>query len=122
MAWKPGRSGNPGGRPKETEDMRKTRELAQQHSIRAIERLVQLLKSNNGPVAIRAAEAILDRGLGKPVTVIDMMNSGVDVEPEQPKRCLDFSRLTKEELQTMRDLARKAQRPTEEESHAAITH
>ena len=45
MAWKPGRSGNPGGRPKETEDMRKARELAQQHSIPAVQRLAKLLGS-----------------------------------------------------------------------------
>ena len=71
---------------------------------------------------IRAAEVILDRGLGKPVTVIDMMNSGIGIETEQAKRTTDFSRLTKEELQTMRALYQKAQLPTEEETHAHVTH
>ncbi len=122
MPWKPGRSGNPQGRPKETEDMRKARELAQQHSVRAIQRLVKLLGSKNESVVIRAAEVILDRGLGKPVNVIDMLTSGVGADPTPTRTTLDLSRLTKEERQTMRDLTRKAHRPTEEESHANTTH
>ena len=122
MAWKPGRSGNPQGRPKETEDMRKARELAQQHSVRAVNRLVKLLSSKNESVVIRAAEVILDRGLGKPVTMIDMLNSSASIQPEQEKRTTDFSRLTKEERQTVSDLLRKAHRPPQEETHAQVTH
>jgi phosphotransacetylase len=103
--------------------MRRARELAQHHSVRAVQRLVKLLGSKNESVVIRAAEVILDRGLGKPVTVIDMMNSGVDIQPEQEKKnTMDFSRLTREELQTLRTLYQKAQRPTEEEPHAQVTH
>lgn len=122
MPWKPGRSGNPAGRPKETEDMRKARELAQQHSVRAIQRLVKLLGSKNESVVIRAAEVILDRGLGKPVNVIDMLASGVGDDPTPARSTLDLSRLTKEERETLRDLTRKAHRPTEEEPHANTTH
>ena len=122
MPWKPGRSGNPQGRPKETEDMRKARELAQQHSVRAVNRLVKLLGSKNESVVIRAAEVILDRGLGKPVTMIDMLNSGASIQPEQEKRTADFSRLTKEERQVISDLVRKAQKPPQEETHAQVTH
>lgn len=122
MAWKPGRSGNLGGRPRETDDMRKTQELAQQHSVRAVQRLVKLLGSENESVVIRAAEVILDRGLGKPVTVIDMLNSGIGIEPEQKKRTMDLSRLTKDEMQTMRALYQKAQLPPKEETHAQVTY
>jgi len=102
--------------------MRKARELAQQHSVRAIQRLVKLLGSKNESVVIRAAEVTLDRGLGKPVNVIDMLTSGVGADSTPQKRSLDLSRLTKEEIQTMRDLTRKAHRATEEEPHANTTH
>lgn len=102
--------------------MRKTQELAQQHSVRAVQRLVKLLGSENESVVIRAAEVILDRGLGKPVTVIDMLNSGIGIEPEQKKRTMDLSRLTKDEMQTMRALYQKAQLPPKEETHAQVTY
>lgn len=39
------------------------RELARQHGAQAIERLVDLMDSKTEAVAVRAAEALLDRGL-----------------------------------------------------------
>ena len=63
-AWKPGQSGNPGGRPKVSAEIR---DLARDHGAKAIERLVALMHSKNESVAVRAAEALLDRGYGRPV-------------------------------------------------------
>jgi hypothetical protein len=63
-AWKRGQSGNPGGRPKVSAEIR---DLARVHGAHAIERLVALMHSKNESVAVRAAEALLDRGYGRPV-------------------------------------------------------
>ena len=68
-AWKPGQSGNPGGRPKVVAEVR---ELARQYGYEAIQRLVVLLHSSNEAVSIRAAEALLDRGYGRPMQGVEL--------------------------------------------------
>lgn len=73
-AWGPGRSGNPGGRPKVAAEVQ---ELARAHGPTAIERLAALMESENENVAIRAAETLLDRGYGRPPQAM------VIREPEQ---------------------------------------
>lgn len=61
----PGHSGNPGGRPGKLSALR---ELAQANSAEAIELLVSIMRSDRAPAAARlaAANAILDRAVGKP--------------------------------------------------------
>ena len=59
----PGTSGNPGGRPKPPDGLR-TR-LAEL-SPRAVERLGELLDSEDERVRLEAAKTILDRHLGRP--------------------------------------------------------
>lgn len=68
-AWKPGQSGNHGSRPKAVAEIR---DLAREHDQKAIERLVELLDSKNESVALRAAEALLARGYGRPVQGIEL--------------------------------------------------
>jgi hypothetical protein len=68
-AWKPGQSGNPGGRPKVVAEIR---ELARQHGYDAIRRLVDLMGSKNENVAVRACEALLDRGYGRPLQGLEL--------------------------------------------------
>jgi hypothetical protein len=63
VPWAKGQSGNPGGRPKAE---REVIELAREGSVRAIGRLVQLIESEDGRVAIAAANSVLDRAFGKP--------------------------------------------------------
>ena len=59
-----GRSGNPGGRPK---DEQKVAELARSYTKEAIHTLVDLMRSGNDErVRGTAAQALLDRGWGKP--------------------------------------------------------
>ena len=67
-AWKPGHSGNPGGRPNISAEIRN---LAREHGPEAIERLVALMHSKNESVAVRAAEALLDRGYGRPLQGVE---------------------------------------------------
>src|SRR5262245_17195229 len=60
-----GQSGNPGGRPKEIAEVK---ELARQHMPAAIDALVSIMNNTKAADAARvsAANALLDRGYGKP--------------------------------------------------------
>ena len=61
--FRPGQSGNPGGRPKGIAAK------AREHTDRAIEVLAEALESQDERVRVTAAEKLLDRGYGKPVTM-----------------------------------------------------
>jgi hypothetical protein len=61
--FKPGQTGNPGGRPRVVWEVRA---LAQQHAPAAIQRLVTLMTSEDERVSVAAAQALLDRALGRP--------------------------------------------------------
>jgi hypothetical protein len=63
-AFKPGKSGNPGGRPKVVAEVR---DLARQHTELAILTLAEIAGDAEKPAAARvsAAEALLDRAWGK---------------------------------------------------------
>lgn len=79
-AFKPGQSGNPGGRPKLPEDIKHVRELARQYTQHAVETLVSILtKSSSDSAKVSAANAILDRGWGKAEQAV----TGVDGGPLQ---------------------------------------
>ena len=71
----PGSSGNPGGRPK---DEARVAELARSHTIEAIDTLVALMRhGKTDRVRGTAAQALLDRGWGKPrVEVVSEASGG----------------------------------------------
>lgn len=98
-AWGPGQSGNPGGRPKVAAEVR---DLARAHGCKAIERLVALMDSKNQAVALRAAEAVLDRGYGRPLQAMKLTE-----DPQEKPRSLDLTKFTDEELKEFSN-ARKA--------------
>jgi len=58
-----GKSGNPGGRPVITSEVR---ELARSSARKALERIVKLMDDKNPRIALAAANAVLDRAYGKP--------------------------------------------------------
>ena len=71
--WLPGRSANPGGRPGVPDVIKATlREL----SPRAVERLGELLDSEDERIQLEAAKAILDRHLGRPAIQADLTVRG----------------------------------------------
>jgi hypothetical protein len=58
-----GQSGNPGGRPKHDLEVK---QLAREYTAEAIERLATWMRGKNATASVAAAQAILDRGWGKP--------------------------------------------------------
>jgi hypothetical protein len=64
-SWKPGRSANPGGRPKNVVNVQ---ELARSYTEAAIETLAKALADPK--LRVQAAVAILDRGWGRPTQVV----------------------------------------------------
>ena len=68
----PGKSGNPGGRPK---DEHRVSELARSYTAEAIETLVDLMRQGKDErVRGTAAQALLDRGWGK--AKVEVVSSG----------------------------------------------
>lgn len=61
--FEPGKSGNPGGRPKGIAAK------AREHTDRAVEVLVQGMEDDDRRVRIAAAKELLDRGYGKPLAM-----------------------------------------------------
>ena len=72
-----GISGNPGGRPKVLGDVQ---ELAREKSPEAITTLANIMRDDKAPPAARvaAANALLDRGYGKPTQPISQTVARVD--------------------------------------------
>ena len=68
--FRKGVNGNPGGRPRELRDVV---ELARSHVPEAIETLALIMANPEAPPAARvaAANAILDRGWGKPKEMVE---------------------------------------------------
>lgn len=75
-----GQSGNPGGRPR---GFKAARELARRHTVEALETLIALMRSSRSEqVQLAAANAILDRGWGKPTQALSV--EGEDGNPTVP--------------------------------------
>ena len=72
-----GTSGNPGGRPRVLADVQ---ELARERSPEAINILAKVMRDEKAPPAARvaAANALLDRGYGKPTQPISQTLTKID--------------------------------------------
>lgn len=71
MRFEPGKSGNPGGRPKEDAETAEAKRIARSHGPKALAKLAELVDHSNPQVARSAAEAILDRAYGKPTQTVE---------------------------------------------------
>ena len=68
MTFQPGKSANPGGRRRKSDDDRQVEELARAYGVDAIKTLASIMRSEKAPASARsaAAQAVLDRGFGRP--------------------------------------------------------
>jgi len=89
-----GRSGNPGGRPREVRDVIA---LARSHSLAAISTLAKIMRNERAAPAARisAATALLERGYGKAKQEVEIQTPNLD-------------RLTDDELDALERLMEKA--------------
>jgi hypothetical protein len=60
-------SPNPGGISRSGHEVRT---LAREHGVEAVQRLVELMRSDDGDLALRACIVLLDRGFGRPSIAI----------------------------------------------------
>jgi HEAT repeat protein len=72
MVFKPGVSGNPGGRAKGIAA------LAREHTDRAIDVLAKGLDSDDERIRLAAANSLLDRGFGKPIAMTADVTKAID--------------------------------------------
>jgi hypothetical protein len=96
MPWQKGKSGNPGGRPREIAEVRG---LARQHTAAAIKRLAHWMDSDDARASVAASVALLDRGWGRSPQAI--AHTGADGGPIRHARDVipaDLSSLTEDEL------------------------
>ncbi len=91
MAFKKGESGNPGGRRKASATFA-VRQLAQQYTEEAIERLAYWMRSDEPKASVQATNILLERGWGKPHAPVeeeilqaklDMLKAGHDPDGVQ---------------------------------------
>ena len=66
MAFKKGKSGNPGGRPKKTPELIEVENLCKQHSPEAVAKLVEWMHSDNPKASTAACFGILAQAFGTP--------------------------------------------------------
>lgn len=89
MPFVKGKSGNPSGRPKVDFEVR---DAAREYGQEAILKLVSLMREGDPRVSASAAQALLDRGFGKPAQAVEVSGPeggpirGIEVTLVQPER------------------------------------
>lgn len=106
-SFKPGLSGNPGGRPKRPDTVEAHRIItdvkaaARSHTAAAFETLVEAMQSEKAPWAARisAAIAVLDRAWGRPLQAVE--HAGAVAVEQTTTSQLDISSLSDDELDAL---------------------
>ena len=80
MAFEKGKSGNPSGRPKQTQQELDLIKACREKTPKALDKLESLMDSENEGVALKASLAIIERAYGKPRQEIDM-TTNQPIEP-----------------------------------------
>lgn len=103
-AWKPGQSGNPGGRPKLTAEDLECRAYAREKAKKAMERLFALTDHPDGKIAVAAIKALLDRAFGSPPKAVYLADLGTGDGAPAP----DLTRLSRAQRIQLESLLRLA--------------
>jgi hypothetical protein len=87
-SFKPGETGNPGGRPKVVKEVR---QLAQQYTVEAIQTLANIMQdpSEHASARVHAADIILNRGHGKAPQTFEATNLDVLTDAELDRTISD---------------------------------
>ena len=87
-SFKPGQSGNPGGRPKKTQEQKDALQAIRDLAPNAAEVLKSMLEDMSVPPAqrLRAAELILDRAYGKAEAKVEVSTADGSVMDEVRRR------------------------------------
>jgi hypothetical protein len=81
-AWKPGQSGNPGGKRALTENDRQAQYSARHYEPECISKLVQLMRfGESEAVQLGAVRELLDRARGRPPVAVLSAHVGAEVGP-----------------------------------------
>lgn len=80
MPFVKGQSGNPGGRPREDAEVKA---LARAAGPEAIDKLLELMRGDDRRTALAAAQALLDRGYGKPSQALEHSGAVASLTHEQ---------------------------------------
>lgn len=91
MPFKPGQSGNPDGARRKSN---KVAGMCRAHTEEAVKALIESLADPKNEVRIKAAEAILNRGWGKPQEFVEV--SGDEENPLSHKFTVEFVRAKSE--------------------------
>ena len=76
-SFKKGQSGNPSGRPKKTEEEKLVDELCREKSVDALAVIEEIMINGQTEKArLAAAQYIMDRGNGKPVSKTELTGAG----------------------------------------------
>lgn len=95
IPWQKGHSGNPGGMINSKHEYNEAKRICAAHTVEAIQKQLELMRSDDPRVAFIATEAILNRGIGKPKE-----------NDESPVR-LDLAALSDDDRATLALLLRK---------------
>jgi hypothetical protein len=82
--WAPGQSGNPGGLSKVK---REVKDLAKKNSVRAMQKIVDLIDDDDSRVALAAAIEVKNTAIGKP-RVRDLTKEEIEAEVDKRIRQL----------------------------------
>lgn len=106
--FQPGKSGNPGGRPKLDAVVREALDLARNAAPRAMGQVIKLIDSKDERVSLAASSAIIDRVYGKPTQPLGNDPDNPLNPPSETPSVEALAKLTKAERTALRDILRSA--------------
>jgi hypothetical protein len=99
-AFQPGKSGNPGGRPRKTDEERTLEALCREKTPEALATILRIMAGSNMDRAkLAAAQYVLDRGWGRPKESVE--HSGPNGGPIEQKSTVDVAGLSPEQLRAL---------------------